>query len=238
MSAPSVVLFDLDDTLFAHRESVEAGIAAHRSALGGALAAADRVAEFVRWNALEELHYHRYLTGELEFLQQRRERARGFVKPYGLQLDDDAADAWFDAYLIHYESTWMLHDDVLDCLASLRPARFGVITNGSLEFQTAKIDGVGLTPWLDHVIASGELGVAKPDAAIFAEACRVFEVAASDAVYVGDRLHTDAIGAAHAGLRGVWLDRHALATPAQRAEAAAEGIPLIRSLGELPVLLA
>ena len=30
-----VVLFDLDDTLFAHREAVEAGIAAHRAALGG-----------------------------------------------------------------------------------------------------------------------------------------------------------------------------------------------------------
>lgn len=237
MSA-SVVLFDLDDTLFAHRESVEQGIAAHRSTLGGALAAADRAAEFIRWNALEELHYHRYLTGELEFLQQRRERARGFVKPYGLQLDDDAADAWFDAYLVHYESTWMLHDDVLACLDALRPARFGIITNGSLDFQAAKIDGVGLAPWLDHVIASGEVGVAKPDAAIFAEACRVFEVAASDAVYVGDRLHTDAIGAAHAGLRGIWLDRHGLATAEQRAEAAAEGVPLIRSLDELPALLA
>ena len=66
----------------------------------------------------------------------------------------------------------------------------------------------------------------------------MFEVAASDAAYVGDRLHTDAIGAARAGLRGVWLDRHGLATPAQRAEAAAEGIPLIRSLAELPALLA
>ncbi len=233
----SVVLFDLDDTLFAHRESVELGIAAHRSTLGGALAAADRAAEFVRWNALEELHYHRYLTGELEFLQQRRERARGFVQPYGLTLDDDAADAWFDAYLVHYESTWMLHDDVLDCLEALRPARFGVITNGSLAFQTAKIDGVGLGAWLDHVVASGELGVAKPDAAIFAEACRVFGVAASDAVYVGDRLHTDAIGAARAGIRGVWLDRHGLASAELLAEAAAEGIPLIRSLGELPALL-
>lgn len=237
VSVPSVVLFDLDDTVFAHRESVEQGIAAHRSTLGGALAAADRAAEFARWNALEELHYHRYLTGELEFLQQRRERARGFVKPYGLQLDDDAADAWFDAYLVHYESTWMLHDDVLGCLEALRPARFGVITNGSLEFQTAKMDGVGLSPWIEHVIASGELGVAKPDAAIFAEACRVFEVEASGAVYVGDRLHTDAIGAARAGLRGVWLDRHALATAEQRSEAAAEGIPLIRSLDELPALL-
>jgi putative hydrolase of the HAD superfamily len=237
VTAP-VVLFDLDDTLFAHRESVELGIAAHRSTLGGALAAADRATEFARWNGLEERHYHRYLTGELDFLGQRRERAREFVAPYGVQLEDDAADAWFDAYLVHYRATWILHPDVLPVLETLRPARFGVITNGHLEFQLAKITETGLLPWLDHVVASGELGVAKPDAGIFAEACRLFEVAASDAVYVGDRLHTDAIGASRAGLRGVWLDRHDLATPAQRAEAAAEGIPLIRSLDELPALLA
>ncbi|MEO5921583.1 MAG: HAD family hydrolase [Pseudolysinimonas sp.] len=237
MAAPSVVLFDLDDTVFAHRESVELGIAAHRSAIGGALAAADRAAEFARWNALEERHYHRYLTGELDFVGQRRERAREFVAPFGVSLGDDAADAWYGAYLVHYQATWMLHDDVLGCLEALRPARFGVITNGHLEAQQAKITATGLGPWLDHVIASGEFGAAKPDAAIFAEACRVFEVPPSDAVYVGDRLHTDAIGAARAGLRGVWIDRHGLATPAQLAEARAEDIPRIRSLAELPALL-
>ncbi len=238
MPAPAVVLFDLDDTVFAHRESVELGIAAHRSTLGGALAAADRAAEFVRWNSLEERHYHRYLTGELDFVGQRRERAREFVAPYGQTLEDDAADAWYAAYLLHYRATWALHDDVIACLESLRPARFGVITNGHLAAQQEKMTATGLADWLDHVVASGELGVAKPDAAIFAEACRVFGVQASDAAYVGDRLHTDSIGAARAGLRGVWLDRHGLATPAQRTEAAAEGIPLIRSLVELPPLLA
>lgn len=232
-----VVLFDLDDTLFAHRESVEQGLAAHRSTLGGDLAAADRAAEFARWNALEERHYHRYLAGELDFVGQRRERARDFVAVHGHTLDDAAADAWYAAYLVHYESTWTLHDDVLACLEALRPARYGIITNGDLAAQQQKMTATGLAPWLDHIVASGDVGVAKPDAAIFAEACRVFGVAASDAVYVGDRLHTDAIGAARAGLRGVWIDRHALATPALRAEADAHGISVIRTLAELPPLL-
>src|SRR5690242_11957218 len=61
-----VVLFDLDDTLFQHRESVIAGIHGHRSALGGVLAAIDARAAAEHWNALEEEHYHRYLTGELD----------------------------------------------------------------------------------------------------------------------------------------------------------------------------
>jgi putative hydrolase of the HAD superfamily len=235
----SVVLFDLDDTVFAHRESVEAGIAAHRSTLGGAIAAADRAAEFARWNALEELHYHRYLTGEVDFLGQRRARARDFVAHHGVTIDaDQDADAWYDAYLVHYEATWMLHDDVLPCFEALRPARFGIITNGQRDFQQAKIDGVELAPWLEHVIASGDVGFTKPDARIFQLACAVFGVEPADAVYVGDRLHTDAIGAARAGLTGVWLDRHGVATAAHLAEAAAEGVPVIRSLRELPGVLA
>lgn len=234
-----VVLFDLDDTLFAHRESVEAGIAAHRSLLGGALAAADREAEAARWHELEEVHYHRYLTGELDYLGQRRARAREFVAPHGIELADDvAAEAWFDAYVVHYTAAWELHADVPDCLDALAPARIGIITNGHLEFQQAKVAALGLGRWVEQLIASGEVGVAKPNPRIFAIACEAFGVSAGDAVYVGDRLHTDAIGAARAGLLGVWIDRRGIASPAQLAEAAAAGVPVIRSLAELPSLLA
>ncbi|QEO08676.1 HAD family hydrolase [Protaetiibacter larvae] len=235
-----VVLFDLDDTLFAHRESVEAGIRAHRAAIGGALAEADAADEFARWHALEEHHYHRYLAGELDFRGQRRERARGFVAPYGIELDDEAAQAWFEGFLAQYERTWALHADVRDCLASLAPRRFGIITNGELGFQTAKIRGLGLDALipLENVVASGEVGAAKPDARIFRIAAERFGVAPGEACYVGDRLHTDAIGAAAAGLRGVWLDRRGTASPEQLAEAAAAGVPVIRALSELPALLA
>jgi putative hydrolase of the HAD superfamily len=232
------VLFDLDDTLFAHRESVEAGIAAHRSLLGGAIAEADRDAESARWHQLEELHYHRYLTGELDYLGQRRARAREFVAPHGIELADDAvAEAWFDAYVVHYTAAWALHDDVPDCLDALRPARIGVITNGDRSFQDAKIAALGLGRWVEKVIASGEVGVAKPDPRIFLIACETLGVAAADAVYVGDRLHTDAIGAARAGLRGVWLDRRGAAASDELAEAAAEGVSVIRTLDALPALL-
>lgn len=235
-----VVLFDLDDTLFAHRRSVRLGIAAHRLAHGGALAAADEAAEFARWNELEERHYLRYLDGEVGFFEQRRERARGFVEPYGIDLASDAAaDRWFDDYLGEYERSWSLHDDALPCLAALaeRDIRVGIITNGDIVFQTAKLDRVGLSPLVEHVIASGELGFAKPDARIFAHACSVFGVPAADAAYVGDRLRTDAIGASSAGLTGVWLDRSGGADADEVREAAASGVLTIGTLAELPAVL-
>jgi putative hydrolase of the HAD superfamily len=54
---------------------------------------------------------------------------------------------------------------------------------------------------------------------------------------VGDRLHTDAIGASKAGLAGIWIDRDHTATPAQLAEADSAGVGVIHSLAELPDLL-
>ena len=237
-----VALFDLDDTLFAHREAVERGLAQHRAALGGAIAGADDEAENTRWYELEEQHYHRYLTGELDFLGQRRARARSFVTPYGLVLETDAeADAWFDSYLVHYENNWTLHDDTLPCLDALtaepEPLRIGLITNGDIDFQTAKLRGTGLLPRIEHIIASGDVGISKPDAAIFAHACEVFDVAPGSAAYIGDRLTTDALGASAAGLLGVWLDRPGGATDEQLAAARASGVPVIRSLAEVPGLL-
>lgn len=237
----SVVLFDLDDTLFAHVEAVARAVKAHRAALGGAIAAADETAELARWRALEEEHYHRYLGGELDFLGQRRARARDFVAPYGIELDDEAAESWYSSYSLEYERAWIVHDDALPCLDALRRAvpgmRFGVVTNGEFEQQSRKVAAVGLDSYLDRVIASGELAFAKPDARIFDYACSVFGVDPASTVYVGDRLHTDALGAAHAGLTGVWLDRPGTATPEDLAAAAASGVPVIRTLSELPMLL-
>jgi putative hydrolase of the HAD superfamily len=238
----SVVLFDLDDTLFAHRRAVEAGVLAQRTEHGGVFLRADDAAELHRWTELEEHHYHRYLSGELDFFEQRRERARDFVAPYGLDLrDDGAADTWFDAYLEKYRDAWALHDDALPCLDELRRrlpgVRIGVVTNGDLGFQTAKMDTVGLSHRVEYVIASGQVGFAKPDPRIFQVACGAFGVAPANAVYVGDRLRTDAIGARDAGLTGIWLHRQGH-LPEAPADPEHPGVPSIRSLAELPPLLA
>jgi putative hydrolase of the HAD superfamily len=228
-----VVLFDLDDTLFAHSIAVAHGVGAHRAALG---LAGDDAAEFARWTALEEHHYHRYLAGELGYQEMRRARARGFVEPFGTALDDSAADLWFAGYVENYRSGWQLFDDTLPALDAL-PQRLGIITNAELEFQLRKLDALGITERFEHVVASGDVGHAKPDARIFRAAVQRFGVDAARAAYVGDRLHTDAIGAAEAGLVGIWLDRHGSASADELAQAAIAGVHVIQSLAEIPALV-
>ena len=236
-AATPVVLFDLDDTLMAHREAVVAGILRHmrERAYDG-----DEHAAAGRWHELEEEHYTAYLTGALTFEGQRRARAADFAREFGDELDDSAAGAWFAEYFRHYRDSWALHDDVLpafDALAGALPGvRFGIVTNGELEFQTAKVVRLALHGRVEHVIASGEVGIAKPDPGIFHEALDRFRRAhpVSVAAYVGDRLRTDAIGAARAGLVGVWLNRHGVSPPAEEAADAIDaGVVEIHRLDEL-----
>jgi putative hydrolase of the HAD superfamily len=243
VTAPRVVLFDLDDTLFAHRAAVEAGILRYAESLGAPYGALDAGELVSLWHDLEEEHYHSYLAGRLGFEGQRQARARDFAARHGVELDDRQASAWFADYFEHYVAAWSLHDDAvpaLDALAQRIPGvRFGLITNGDLAFQRRKVEAVGLDARMDHVIASGEVGVPKPDAAIFLSACETFGVRPDEAAYVGDRLRTDAIGAARAGLTGVWLNRRdAVPSPDDERDALAVGVRTIRSLAGLPPLLA
>lgn len=234
----AVALFDLDDTLFAHRKSVRDGFARH---LARHVPGADPLTELDRWDALEEHHYSRYLAGELSYLGQRHARVREFTEPFGLTFAENAeAEEWFETYLVEYRRAWSLYDDTLPCLDTLDAAgvRIGMISNGILGFQMAKLDALDLTPRIEHIVLSGEFGAAKPDPSIFLHACAEFGVQPSDALYVGDRLHTDAIGAVRAGLAGVWLDRDDAATPSELEEARATGVSVIRSLAQLPGLLA
>lgn len=261
MSGPArieVVLFDLDDTLMAHTRAVDEAIERARAAAGGAFAADDAATVQRRWRELEEVHYTRYLTGELTYLGQRIWRARDLLAPYGIEVDDAEALAWFEAYLVGYRDAWRLFDDVLPALDALDRfgVRYGIITNGDLAFQTDKLTRIGLWDRLDltpvradgsvdeparkgRVIASGELGVTKPDVAIFAAAARAFGVAPAQCAYVGDRVRTDAVGAHDAGMFGIWLDRGSARNPVtDHAEGALPtGVPSIPSLLALPALL-
>jgi putative hydrolase of the HAD superfamily len=93
-------------------------------------------------------------------------------------------------------------------LASLKVEGYflGVISN-SVGTLAGQLQNTGLRDYFQAIFDSAIVGVEKPHPEIFQMALASAEVAANEAVFVGDTHATDVGGAQLAGLHGVLIDR-------------------------------
>ncbi len=105
------------------------------------------------------------------------------------------------------KATWVLYDDVLPTLKTLRKQRviIGLISNISM-------DRAGLEKYLDVTVTAKDVGVGKPETIIFSTALRQADLAASEVIYVGDQYEVDVVGARRAGMKAILIDRYNLAS--------------------------
>jgi HAD superfamily hydrolase (TIGR01549 family) len=88
-----------------------------------------------------------------------------------------------------------------------RHVRLGLVTNGTSDLQRRKLALAGLAERFDVVVAACDVGIGKPDPAIFAAALDALGVAAGEVVMVGNDFDRDIRGARAAGIRSLWI-RH------------------------------
>lgn len=209
----TAVLFDLDDTLFDHRQCSRMAL----SELYGAHAGfqARPFDEFARLHArlLEELH-GRVLTGELPLDAAREERFRRLFEAVGMAADREIVAGAAAAYRDGYRRIRQPVAGAARLLQLVKGhARVAIVSNNLLEEQQDKLRHCGLEPYVDALVVSEEAGMSKPDPAIFAIALERLGCAAADAVMVGDSWAADVIGAHAAGIRAVWFNPRARASP-------------------------
>ena len=222
-----MIFFDLDDTLLDDRAATIAGLAALRRFRPETVDGDPRF--LARWLALADAGFARYLAGDPEY-QDHAHRRRKRVQAVWPDVGDVEASRVAADYRAAYEGRWTPFADVLPCLDALSPHRLGVISNGMAEQQLAKLQRTGLASRFAVIAISSEVGAAKPDPRIFAEACRRAGEAPASCWHVGDRLHADPLAAVAAGLRGIWLNRDPQRPGDPR-------VPTIRGLANLPALV-
>jgi putative hydrolase of the HAD superfamily len=131
--------------------------------------------------------------------------------------------------------SWELYPDVLPAILEMRVAgvRLGILSDWGSNLLPI-IEELGLAPDLDFVIASGAVGLSKPDPAFFRLAAARAGLPPAEALMVGDSYRADIEGARAAGMDAIlirrpeWRDRRRPVPP---------GVKVIGSLAELPPIV-
>ncbi len=210
------VFFDLDETLIEQGCTFDALLVDTARGFAGRLGSvAPEAFAAAFWPHAIDM-WHMMIEGALPGNVARRYSFRNTLRELGLDLGLDAPlCAAADQHIVGAST---LFDDALPVLSGLRDAGLavGIVTNGYAEIQHGKIARHGLDAYADFVLVSEEAGSHKPDTGIFHQAIARAGARPGNAVFVGDLLGTDILGALNAGLHAVLFDPHGRAEKQRR----------------------
>lgn len=156
--------------------------------------------------------WREFERGEISADDLRVERfARLFDR---LGLDTDPASFSSD-YLLNLGQQADLIDGAAEVVTALHAQyRMIVLTNGLKDVQHARLAGCGLQDYFAGIVISDEVGVAKPDPAIFDIAFALMgNPPREEVLMIGDGLSSDIRGAANYGIDACWFNPAGAARP-------------------------
>ena len=220
-----MIFFDIDGTLIDHASASAAASLSFFDHFPGAIPFS-REQFPAAWEEILNKHFNRFCRGEISLWEQRRARTREvFAAP---EMNDEEADAHYRIFIGDYEALTRAFDDAQPCLHSLAGERLGIISNGAREQQIGKLQRAGLLHYFSVMVYSEDVGLGKPSASIFLEACRRAGNAYESCVHIGDDLEADVVPSRALGMRGIHLSR---------AGKSPVGPPVISTLRNLPALI-
>jgi putative hydrolase of the HAD superfamily len=198
---PKAILFDLDDTLWPIAPVI---LQAEETLFAWLRENAPRVAQEFTIDGLRQARLE-LLARQPEFqLDLGKLRRAGLLDAFQQAGEDPAKVELAMAEFFAARNAVVPFDDVVPGLLRLKGrVAIGAITNGNADLRA-----IGLDHHFQAWVSAPQLGVAKPDPAIFRAGCKALDVAPWDAVYVGDDVLLDVQGAQEIGMRGVWMNRN------------------------------
>ena len=208
------LLIDLDDTLFDHRHSSRLGLEVLRAYYQKL--ASSSLDELEKENSilLEEVHATQVLTGKLSIEEARAERFLRIFKSHGERFPDSKKYQAAALYRQAYESNIRLVPGAKELLTSLHgKLKIGIVTNNLVSEQKRKLKDLQIESYIDELVTSEEVGVAKPGALIFQTALKRLGAATDETVMIGDSWQSDIVGAHKLGIKCIWLNIYGTPCP-------------------------
>lgn len=157
------------------------------------------------YHGVNDALWREFEAGLLQTHDVRNMRFKRVFERLGIAGDSNAFSEAFLKNLI-WESTFI--DGAEPLLASLENCvGLVLLTNGFADVQHARIARLGLEDVFEHVIISEEIGVAKPDRAVFDIAFDHMGCPdKSSVIIVGDSLSSDIRGGVDYGIDTCWFN--------------------------------
>jgi putative hydrolase of the HAD superfamily len=198
------VLFDWSNTLVRFEWDNDLLEAGHQAGLG----AIGRGGEAAAFTERFRSEIYPRLTPNDDYAAMLREE---------LGLDPAEAEQFIEAEYDTWRPATTLADSAHALLESLRGQglKLGIVANHWPEpawLVRKEIEEFGVAERVDTIVLSGEVGVRKPDPAIFLKALSELDVSPDDAMFVGDKLDSDIRGAAEVGMitvQALWFEADA-----------------------------
>jgi putative hydrolase of the HAD superfamily len=210
MTRIRAISLDLDDTLWPIWPVIERAEAALHAYLAAHCPRTAEAYPLPRMRRLREQVAHEHPHLAHDFTAQRLICLERALTEGG----EDTAHARpaFEALYVERNRV-AFYDDALPALDALG-ARFplAALTNGNADLQR-----IGIAGRFQVIVAARDLGVAKPERAIFEHTARQLGLEPADVLHVGDDPLLDVDGAARAGMRTCWINRERATWPSTLA---------------------
>lgn len=213
------LLFDADGTLFDYD-------AAEMSAIAQTFAVFQLPYEPVygeRYRQINHVFWQRFERQDVTLAELRVGRFQQLFDELGTAVD---VESFAQSYLAQLGEQSQLFPGVAALIRQLHGRyRLALITNGLADVQYPRLERSGLRPCFDVVIVSDEVGVGKPDPAIFDVAfARMGQPPKEQVLIIGDGLTSDMQGGINYGIDTCWLNMNGKS---------ANGLPITYEINQL-----
>ena len=150
--------------------------------------------------SLQELRRHR-----AKGLEKTNEEIYGAaLRRVGIPADDEILKMIHDTFKKHYISTFYpCSEETLKKLAE--KYKLALISNTMSDQPREMLEETGMDGLFELIICSRDLGIRKPNPAIFKHVMDKLGVLPGETVHVGDSVEADMEGASDSGIAPVWI---------------------------------
>lgn len=204
----SLLLFDLDETIYDHQYSSLSGLKAIAK-------------QFPIWqnHSLElleniyfkELHsiYLKVIDGHISDEEAHIIRLQKLAEQCQLQFSMAEYETMVQTYVNTSRKEKRPIPNAPETVLQLKNLGFtiAIITNGATDHQKQKIKLCGIDEHIDFALISEEIGIRKPSKDIFEKALELSNSKPEQALMVGDSWDSDILGAQAAKIQPIWVNR-------------------------------